>query len=128
VKSVSLTAHCRWIWVKSPPVSDAYASAPPSPARGEGNTKRLRRYFQSPFNNINFTLIPAPFGLHHAHTSGDDRRVRYFGESHVALAELKNAGIPAVLTDEQTVGMLWVYANAVGGIKVQSKKKTPIGR
>jgi hypothetical protein len=39
-------------------------------------------------------------------------------EAHLAEAELKEVGIKAVLTDEETVGMLWYTSNAIGGIKL----------
>ena len=40
-------------------------------------------------------------------------------EAHVAKARLESAGIPAFVEDEYTVGMNWLYSNAIGGVKVR---------
>lgn len=40
-------------------------------------------------------------------------------EAHIARAKLESEGIPAVLADEHTVNMQWLYSNALGGVKVQ---------
>jgi hypothetical protein len=40
-------------------------------------------------------------------------------EAHVAKNVLETAGIRAVVTDEQTAGMLWAIAPALSGAKVQ---------
>lgn len=40
-------------------------------------------------------------------------------EAHALRIKLEAANIPAVLTDEFIVGMDWLLANAVGGIKIQ---------
>jgi Putative prokaryotic signal transducing protein len=40
-------------------------------------------------------------------------------QAHLARNELESAGIRAVITDEETTGMLWHFANALGGAKVQ---------
>jgi hypothetical protein len=40
-----------------------------------------------------------------------------------ALNRLKNAGLPAVLSDENAVSMDWLLSNAIGGIKVQVNPK-----
>jgi Putative prokaryotic signal transducing protein len=42
-------------------------------------------------------------------------------QAHLARNELESAGIRAVITDEETTGMLWHFANALGGAKVQVK-------
>ena len=39
-------------------------------------------------------------------------------EAHVARASLESAGIPAVVADEHTINMQWLYSNALGGVKV----------
>lgn len=39
-------------------------------------------------------------------------------EAHVAKASLDAAGIPAFLTDEYTIGMQWMYSNALGGVRL----------
>ncbi len=40
-------------------------------------------------------------------------------EAHIARAKLDSEGIPAVLADEFTISMQWLYSNALGGVKVQ---------
>ncbi|SMN11222.1 hypothetical protein SPBRAN_1462 [uncultured Candidatus Thioglobus sp.] len=40
-------------------------------------------------------------------------------EAHIARAKLESEGIPAVLADEFTINMQWLYSNALGGVKVQ---------
>ncbi len=40
-------------------------------------------------------------------------------EAHIARAKLDSEGIPATLADEYTIGMQWLYSNALGGVKVQ---------
>lgn len=40
-------------------------------------------------------------------------------EANLAKVHLEAAGIPAFLTGEQAVAMTWLFANAVGGIKLQ---------
>lgn len=40
-------------------------------------------------------------------------------QAHLARNELESAGIRAVITDEETTGMFWHLANALGGAKVQ---------
>jgi hypothetical protein len=39
--------------------------------------------------------------------------------AYIAKALLENEGIPAHIADEHLVGAYWIYANAVGGIKLQ---------
>jgi len=39
-------------------------------------------------------------------------------EAHIARASLEAAGIPAVIADEHTISMQWLYSNALGGVKV----------
>ena len=41
----------------------------------------------------------------------------------LALNRLNEAGLPAVLSDENTVAMDWLLSNAIGGIKVQVNPK-----
>jgi hypothetical protein len=43
--------------------------------------------------------------------------------ARLALNHLRAAGLPAVLSDESTVAMDWLLANAIGGIKVQVNPK-----
>jgi hypothetical protein len=40
-------------------------------------------------------------------------------EAHLAKSRLESEGITVSLADEHTVGMNWLYSNAVGGVKVQ---------
>lgn len=39
--------------------------------------------------------------------------------AYIAKALLESEGIPARIADEHLVGAYWIYANAVGGIKLQ---------
>lgn len=34
-------------------------------------------------------------------------------------SQLESAGIPVFIADEYTIGMNWLYSNALGGVKVQ---------
>lgn len=43
--------------------------------------------------------------------------------ARLALNHLQEAGLAAVISDENTVAMDWLLANAVGGIKVQVDRK-----
>lgn len=40
-------------------------------------------------------------------------------EANMAKSHLESEGIPAFIADEYTVGMNWLYSNALGGVKVQ---------
>ena len=40
-------------------------------------------------------------------------------DAHLLRMRLENAGIPAVLQDENLVQIDWLLANAVGGVRVQ---------
>jgi hypothetical protein len=40
-------------------------------------------------------------------------------QAHIAKNALEDAGIKAMIADENTVGMLWSVATAIGGVKVQ---------
>lgn len=40
-------------------------------------------------------------------------------EANLAKGCLESAGIPAFLKDEQMVGMVWHWAMALGGVKLQ---------
>jgi hypothetical protein len=40
-------------------------------------------------------------------------------EANMAKSQLESAGIPAFVADEYTIGMNWLYSNALGGVKVQ---------
>jgi hypothetical protein len=40
-------------------------------------------------------------------------------EANMVKSQLESAGIPAFIADEYTVGMNWLYSNALGGVKVQ---------
>lgn len=40
-------------------------------------------------------------------------------EANMVKSQLESAGIPAFVADEYTVGMNWLYSNALGGVKVQ---------
>ena len=42
----------------------------------------------------------------------------YPHEAHIARASLESAGIPAVLADEHTINTDWLYAQALGGVKL----------
>ena len=39
-------------------------------------------------------------------------------EAHIAKASLESEGIPAFIADEHTVTGNWLYAHAIGGVKV----------
>ena len=39
-------------------------------------------------------------------------------EAQIARASLEAAGIPAVIADEHTINMNWLYSNALGGVRV----------
>jgi hypothetical protein len=43
--------------------------------------------------------------------------------ARLALNHLREAGLPAVLSDENTIAMDWLLSNAIGGIKVQVNPK-----
>ncbi len=40
-------------------------------------------------------------------------------EANMVKSQLESAGIPAFIADEYTIGMNWLYSNALGGVKVQ---------
>jgi len=40
-------------------------------------------------------------------------------EANLAKGSLESAGIPVFIADEYTIGMNWLYSNALGGVKVQ---------
>jgi hypothetical protein len=40
-------------------------------------------------------------------------------EAQVIWSRLNSAGVDAVIRDELTVGSLWMYSNAVGGVKIE---------
>jgi hypothetical protein len=40
-------------------------------------------------------------------------------EANMVKSRLEAAGIPAFVADEYTIGMNWLYSNALGGVKVQ---------
>lgn len=40
-------------------------------------------------------------------------------EANMVKSQLESAGIPAFVADEYTIGMNWLYSNALGGVKVQ---------
>ena len=40
-------------------------------------------------------------------------------EAHIARARLEAEGITAVVADEHTVNMNWLYSDALGGVRVQ---------
>jgi len=40
-------------------------------------------------------------------------------EANLVKSQLESAGIPAFVADEYTIGMNWMYSNALGGVKVQ---------
>ena len=47
-------------------------------------------------------------------------------EAHIARASLEAAGIPAVVADEHTISMQWLYSNALGGVKVQVPERVAV--
>lgn len=40
-------------------------------------------------------------------------------EAHLAKSRLDAEGIPAFVADEHTIGMQWLYSNALGGVRLQ---------
>lgn len=40
-------------------------------------------------------------------------------EAQVAWSRLTSAGVEAMIRDELTVGSMWVYSNAIGGVKIE---------
>lgn len=40
-------------------------------------------------------------------------------EAHIARAKLESEGIPALVADEHTINMQWLYSNAMGGVRLQ---------
>jgi len=40
-------------------------------------------------------------------------------DANMAKSVLESAGIPVFVADEFTIGMNWLYSNALGGVKVQ---------
>lgn len=40
-------------------------------------------------------------------------------EANIVKSQLESAGIPVFIADEYTIGMNWMYSNALGGVKVQ---------
>jgi len=40
-------------------------------------------------------------------------------EANLVKSHLESAGIPVFIADEFTIGMNWLYSNALGGVKVQ---------
>lgn len=40
-------------------------------------------------------------------------------EANMVKSQLESAGIPVFIADEFTIGMNWLYSNALGGVKVQ---------
>ena len=40
-------------------------------------------------------------------------------EAHLARSRLDAEGIPAFVADEHTIGMQWLYSNALGGVRLQ---------
>ena len=40
-------------------------------------------------------------------------------DANMAKSVLESAGIPVFIADEYTIGMNWLYSNALGGVKVQ---------
>lgn len=40
-------------------------------------------------------------------------------EANLVKSQLESAGIPVFIADEYTIGINWLYANALGGVKVQ---------
>jgi hypothetical protein len=39
-------------------------------------------------------------------------------EANMVKSQLESAGIPVFIADEYTIGMNWLYSNALGGVKV----------
>lgn len=42
----------------------------------------------------------------------------YPHEAQIAKASLESAGIPAFITDENTINMQWLYSDALGGVRL----------
>ena len=40
-------------------------------------------------------------------------------EAQIARGKLESEGVPAVVADEHTINMQWLYSDAIGGVKVQ---------
>ncbi|WP_111495422.1 MULTISPECIES: DUF2007 domain-containing protein [Marinobacter] len=40
-------------------------------------------------------------------------------EAHVARARLDSEGVDATVADEHTIGMQWLYSDAMGGVRLQ---------
>ncbi|MDD2540625.1 MAG: DUF2007 domain-containing protein [Desulfuromonadaceae bacterium] len=40
-------------------------------------------------------------------------------EAHMVKSRLESEGIPAFIADEYTIGINWLYSNALGGVKVR---------
>lgn len=40
-------------------------------------------------------------------------------EAQIARGKLESEGVPAVVADEHTINMQWLYSDAMGGVKVQ---------
>jgi len=40
-------------------------------------------------------------------------------EANIVKSQLESAGIPVFIADEYTIGINWLYSNALGGVKVQ---------
>jgi hypothetical protein len=40
-------------------------------------------------------------------------------EANIVKSQLESGGIPAFVADEYTIGMNWLYSNALGGVKVR---------
>lgn len=40
-------------------------------------------------------------------------------EAHLAAGYLESCGIEAFVKDDETVGLVWAYSNAIGGVKVE---------
>jgi hypothetical protein len=40
-------------------------------------------------------------------------------EANMVKSRLESEGIPAFIADEYTIGMNWLYSNALGGVKVR---------
>ncbi len=47
-------------------------------------------------------------------------------EANMVKSRLESAGIPAFVADEYTIGMNWLYSNALGGVKVQVPKSLAV--
>jgi hypothetical protein len=44
-------------------------------------------------------------------------------EANIIKGRLESAGIPVLLLDENTVNTYWLYANAIGGMRLQVKEE-----